>query len=74
AAIRRSSGDFVLSVDSDTILASEVITKLAVKMRDPMVGAAMGQLTAYNRSDTWLTRLIDMEYWLACNEERAAQG
>ncbi|RWO96561.1 chitooligosaccharide synthase NodC [Mesorhizobium sp.] len=74
AAIRRSSGDFVLSVDSDTTLASDVITKLAVRMRDPMVGAAMGQLTAYNRSDTWLTRLIDMEYWLACNEERAAQG
>ncbi|MGY4444105.1 chitooligosaccharide synthase NodC [Bradyrhizobium sp. LM2.3] len=33
----------------------------------------MGQLVASNRNDSWLTRLIDMEYWLACNEERAAQ-
>ncbi|UVC15478.1 chitooligosaccharide synthase NodC [Mesorhizobium onobrychidis] len=74
AAIRISSGDFVLSVDSDTTLESEVITKLAVRMRDPAIGAAMGQLVASNRSDTWLTRLIDMEYWLACNEERAAQA
>ncbi|BCM17552.1 chitooligosaccharide synthase NodC [Mesorhizobium sp. J8] len=74
AAIRRSSGDLVLNVDSDTMLASDVVAKLALKMRDPAVGAAMGQLTASNRSDTWLTRLIDMEYWLACNEERAAQA
>ncbi|MBA1139469.1 chitooligosaccharide synthase NodC [Mesorhizobium neociceri] len=74
AAIRRSSGDLVLNVDSDTTIASDVLTKLARKMRDPAVGAAMGQLIASNRSDTWLTRLIDMEYWLACNEERAAQA
>lgn len=74
AAIRRSSGDLVLNVDSDTTIAPDVITKLVPKMQDPTVGAAMGQLTASNRLDTWLTRLIDMEYWLACNEERAAQA
>ncbi|SIT55913.1 N-acetylglucosaminyltransferase [Mesorhizobium prunaredense] len=74
AAIRGSSGDFVLSVDSDTTLEPDVIAKLTARMRDPAIGAAMGQLTASNRSDTWLTRLIDMEYWLACNEERAAQA
>ncbi|MPR13416.1 chitooligosaccharide synthase NodC [Microvirga tunisiensis] len=74
SAIRRSSGDLVLNVDSDTTIASDVITKLARKMKNPVIGAAMGQLTASNRSDTWLTRLIDMEYWLACNEERAAQA
>ncbi|MGV7219507.1 chitooligosaccharide synthase NodC [Bradyrhizobium sp. UFLA05-112] len=74
AAIRRSSGDLVLNVDSDTILASDVVRKLALRMQDTGIGAAMGQLTASNRSDTWLTGLIDMEYWLACNEERAAQA
>ncbi|WP_271593193.1 chitooligosaccharide synthase NodC [Bradyrhizobium sp. CCBAU 65884] len=74
AAIRSSSGDLVLNVDSDTILAADVVTKLVLKMRDPEIGAAMGQLIASNRGKTWLTRLIDMEYWLACNEERAAQA
>ncbi|MCO5965146.1 chitooligosaccharide synthase NodC [Sinorhizobium meliloti] len=74
AAIRQSSGDLVLNVDSDSTVASDVVTKLALKMQNPGVGAAMGQLTASNRRDTWLTRLIDMEYWLACNEERAAQA
>ncbi|WP_026615849.1 chitooligosaccharide synthase NodC [Ensifer aridi] len=73
-AIRESSGDLVLNIDSDTTIAPDVVTKLALKMSSPAVGAAMGQLKASNRSDTWLTRLIDMEYWLACNEERAAQA
>ncbi|MBP2444249.1 chitooligosaccharide synthase NodC [Rhizobium leguminosarum] len=74
AAISRSCGDLILNVDSDTTLASDVVSKLSKKMRDPAVGAVMGQLIASNQRDTWLTRLIDMEYWLACNEERAAQG
>ncbi|CAD6560960.1 hypothetical protein LMG28727_07292 [Paraburkholderia kirstenboschensis] len=74
AAIRSSSGELVLNVDSDTTLAPDVVKKLVLTMRDTKIGAAMGQLTASNRSDTWLIRLIDMEYWLACNEERAAQA
>ncbi|MEM5345621.1 chitooligosaccharide synthase NodC [Paraburkholderia azotifigens] len=74
AAIRSSSAELILNVDSDTTLAPDVVRKLVLTMSDPAVGAAMGQLTASNRSDSWLTRLIDMEYWLACNEERAAQA
>ncbi|ODV43065.1 chitooligosaccharide synthase NodC [Cupriavidus sp. UYMMa02A] len=74
AAIRSSYGEFILNVDSDTTLAQDVVTNLVLKMGDPSIGAAMGQLTASNRKQSWLTRLIDMEYWLACNEERAAQG
>ncbi|WP_131785987.1 chitooligosaccharide synthase NodC [Protofrankia symbiont of Coriaria ruscifolia] len=74
AAIRRSAGDLVVNVDSDTIIEPDVVRKLAAKMTDPAVGAAMGQMVARNRRATWLTRLIDMEYWIACNEERAAQA
>ncbi|ABR64803.1 chitooligosaccharide synthase NodC [Sinorhizobium medicae] len=74
AAIGQSSGDLVLNVDSDSTIAFDVVSKLASKMGDPEVGAVMGQLTASNSGDTWLTKLIDMEYWLACNEERAAQA
>ncbi|SIT43567.1 N-acetylglucosaminyltransferase [Paraburkholderia ribeironis] len=74
AAIRSSSAELILNVDSDTALAPDVVKQLVLTMSDAAVGAAMGQLTASNRSDTWLTQLIDMEYWLACNEERAAQA
>ncbi|CDZ64832.1 chitooligosaccharide synthase NodC [Neorhizobium galegae] len=74
AAIERSCGDLILNVDSDTSIASDVVTLLVEKMRDSDVGAAMGQLKASNRDKNLLTRLIDMEYWLACNDERAAQA
>ncbi|MGO8433604.1 glycosyltransferase, partial [Rhizobium johnstonii] len=67
-------GDLILNVDSDTTIAPDVVSKLAHKISDPAVGAAMGQMKASNQADTWLTRLSDMEYGLACNEERAAQA
>nr|AAB51164.1 N-acetylglucosaminyltransferase [Azorhizobium caulinodans ORS 571] len=73
-AIRRTDGDLILNVDSDTVIDKDVVTKLASSMRAPNVGGVMGQLVAKNRERSWLTRLIDMEYWLACNEERIAQS
>ncbi|MBC8740216.1 glycosyltransferase [Paraburkholderia sp. UCT31] len=57
-------GDLVLNVDSDTIIGSDEVTKLALKMQNPAIGAAMGQLSASNRSDTWLTGLIEIPYRL----------
>ncbi|MEH0581036.1 chitooligosaccharide synthase NodC [Streptomyces sp. B21-108] len=73
-AIRRSGGELVLNVDSDTTIEPGVVRKLAAKMADPAVGGAMGRMVAGNRHATWLTRLVDMEYWMACNGERAAQA
>ncbi|MGF6804971.1 cellulose synthase/poly-beta-1,6-N-acetylglucosamine synthase-like glycosyltransferase [Paraburkholderia sp. Clong3] len=54
----------MLNVDSDTIIGSDEVTKLALKMQNPAIGAAMGQLTASNRSDTLLTGLIEILYRL----------
>ncbi|MFD9038961.1 chitooligosaccharide synthase NodC [Streptomyces bottropensis] len=73
-AIRRSGGELVVNIDSDTTIEPGVVRKLAAKMADPAVGGAMGQMVARNRHATWLTRLVDMEYWMACNGERAAQA
>lgn len=73
-AIRMSGGDLVLSVDSDTTIAPDGVRALVAGMGDPAVGAAMGWMRAANASSTWLTRLIDLRYWVACNQERAAQS
>jgi hyaluronan synthase len=42
--------------------------------RDPKVGAVTGNVGVSNFSENLLTRLIGMRYWLAFNQERAAQG
>ncbi len=73
-AIRQSVGDLVMSIDSDTVIEPDVVRRLAAAMADPKVGAAMGQMLASNSRATWLTRLVNMEYWIACNQERAAQS
>ncbi|WP_322752898.1 chitooligosaccharide synthase NodC [Frankia sp. Cas3] len=74
AAIRQSVGNLVVAIDSDTTIEPDVVGKLAAAMADPGVGAAMGHMVASNSRATWLTRLVNMEYWIACNQERAAQS
>ena len=74
AVISISSGELVIGVDSDTVLAPDAVGALVAAMADPGVGAAMGEVRAANSCDTWLTALIHRRYWLACHQERAAQS
>ncbi|MGB7798936.1 MAG: glycosyltransferase family 2 protein, partial [Pseudonocardiaceae bacterium] len=74
AAISISTGELVIGVDSDTVLDPTAVSALVAAMAGPGVGAAMGEVGAANRSETWLTALIHRRYWLACHQERAAQS
>jgi N-acetylglucosaminyltransferase len=74
AAISISTGELVIGVDSDTVLDPTAVSALVAAMADPGVGAAMGEIRAANSRETWLTALIHRRYWLACNQERAAQS
>ena len=74
AAITASRGEIVVTVDSDTVIAPDGVRRLVSGFDDPLVGAAMGEMLAANASANLLTRLVDMRYWYACNQERAAQS
>jgi N-acetylglucosaminyltransferase len=74
AGIRASTGDLVLTVDSDTTIDREAVRTMVAEMSDQAVGAAMGRLVASNPASTWLTRLVHLRYWIACEQERAAQA
>lgn len=73
-AIQSADGDIVVNVDSDTMIAPEGVRRIVAALDDPEVGAAMGEMLAANKRANWLTRLIDVRYWYACNQERAAQS
>jgi N-acetylglucosaminyltransferase len=73
-AIRESEGDLILNVDSDTVIAPNAVRVLVNAMSDSRVGAAMAQVAASNAGATQLSRLVQLRYWLACNQERAAQS
>ncbi|GAB7046492.1 glycosyltransferase family 2 protein [Catenuloplanes indicus] len=72
--INETDGDVIVAVDSDTMIAPDGIRHIVGALDEPNVGAAMGEMTAANRDENWLTRLIDVRYWYACNQERAAQS
>jgi N-acetylglucosaminyltransferase len=74
AAITTSTAEIVVGVDSDTMIAPDGLRQLIAGLDDAGVGAVMGEMLAANTATNWLTRLIDMRYWYACNQERAAQS
>ncbi|MEE4545586.1 glycosyltransferase family 2 protein [Streptomyces sp. V4-01] len=74
AAVTDSAADIVITVDSDTVIAPDGVRRLVATFADPLVGAAMGEMLAANAGQNLLTRLIDLRYWYACNQERAAQS
>ncbi len=73
-AIRNANGDIIVAVDSDTTIAPDGVRRIAAALEAPDVGAAMGEMLAANAQASWLARLIDVRYWYACNQERAAQS
>jgi hyaluronan synthase len=73
-AVRYSHGDLLVTIDSDTQIAPDSIRTAVAAFRDERVGAVTGNVGASNASTNLLTRLIDLRYWVAFNQERAAQG
>lgn len=73
-AVRYGRGELVVTIDSDTEIAPDGIRTIVGVFRDERVGAVTGNVGVSNAGHNLLTRLIDMRYWVAFNQERAAQG
>ena len=74
AAFRECSGEIMVTIDSDTIVAPDGVRNLVAAFADERVGAVTGDVGVTNWRKNLLTRLIGMRYWVAFNQERAAQG
>jgi hyaluronan synthase/N-acetylglucosaminyltransferase len=73
-AYGRSNGELVVTIDSDTEVASDGIRTIVTAFRDDSVGAVTGSVGVSNATQNLLTRLIGFRYWFAFNQERAAQS
>ncbi|MFK7778743.1 MAG: glycosyltransferase family 2 protein, partial [Gimesia sp.] len=70
-----ATGEFVITVDSDTLIIPENIPKLIQPLLcDPSIGAVCGEILPKNSKTNLLTRLLDLRYWTSFNLERAAQS
>lgn len=74
AAMGLGRGELVLTIDSDTEVALDAVTRLVERFTDPRVGAATGSVRVSNASTNLLTRLIDLRYWVAFHQERASHS
>ena len=74
AALAHCRSDIVVTIDSDTEIAADGVTQIVRPFVDARIGAVTGDVAVTNRSANILTRLIGMRYWVAFNQERAAQS
>jgi N-acetylglucosaminyltransferase len=73
-AVRRGTGELVVLMDSDTVLAPDAIRQAAAAFGDDQVGALSGSVGVLNAPTNLLTRLIHHRYRLRFQVERPAQG
>lgn len=74
AALGLGTGELVLTIDSDTQIEREAISRLVEQFDDRTVGAATGSVRVSNAGTNLLTRLIDLRYWVAFHQERASHS
>lgn len=73
--IMNPASEIVFTADSDTIWDKKAAHHLAtVLYSDDKTGAVTGYVDVLNPRDSWLTYLIYLRYYMALNQERAAQS
>ena len=74
SAFQECRGEILVTIDSDTIVSPDGVQELVRPFADERVGAVTGDVGVTNWRTNLLTRLIGMRYWVAFNQERAAQS
>ena len=69
-AFKRAKGEFLVTIDSDTIIKKDAFEKLIRPFANKKVGAVTGNVKVYNRKDNLISRMISARYWNAFNFER----
>ena len=70
---RHVEGEFVITIDSDTVLHPDALVHLVEPLlTDERVGATTGDVKVLNRDENFLTRMIAARYWNAFRIERKA--
>ncbi|HEX5015238.1 MAG TPA: glycosyltransferase [Candidatus Limnocylindrales bacterium] len=71
--LRLATGEILVTLDSDSVLKSDAVRMLTRQFSHPEIGAATGFVDVANRRANLLTRIQRVRYWMAFNQERAAQ-
>jgi cellulose synthase/poly-beta-1,6-N-acetylglucosamine synthase-like glycosyltransferase len=61
-AVRESSAEIIVSVDSDVVVAKDAIEILVSQFTEPRVAAVGGRVNVLNPNESWLTRMQTIKY------------
>ena len=65
---------FVVTIDSDTILDYDALARVVEPLFDPDIGASTGNVLLLNEQQNLLTRMIGTYYWIGLNIYKQAQS
>lgn len=74
AVKNKIKGEFVVTVDSDTILDPQALINLVGPLKKPDIGGVTGEVRLINEEQNMLTRIIASYYWVALKIGRKAEG
>ena len=75
AGFKKAEGEFVITMDSDSVIVNGYsIEELVKPFQDKKVGAVSGNVQVLNKDKTLITRIQWARYWLAFHIEKASQS
>jgi hyaluronan synthase len=66
--------DFVVTIDSDTVLESDALVRVVEPLLCPEIGASTGNVLLLNERQNLLTRMVGTYYWVGLNIYKQAQS
>ena len=66
--------DFVVTIDSDTVLDRDALVRVVEPLKNPKVGASTGDVQLLNEKQNVLTRMVGAYYWVGLNIFKKAQS
>ena len=66
--------EYVVTIDSDTILDSSALVRVVEPLLCPEIGASTGDVKLLNERQNLLTRMIGTYYWIGLNIYKQAQS
>jgi hyaluronan synthase len=66
--------DFVVTIDSDTILEPDALVRVVEPLLETAIGASTGDVLLLNERQNLLTRMIGTYYWVGLNIYKQAQS
>ncbi len=62
-AVRESTAEIIVSVDSDVVVDRQAIRQLVRRFTSPRIAAVGGRVDVRNKHKNWLTRMEVIRYW-----------